>query len=67
MNKEYSIVNRLELASELANEQVVDKFFPRSPFEIEENDGIRYTEEAQDVFNEFYDKYEKIILSCEVE
>lgn len=59
-------INKLELASELASiklEQVYTKFI--KIYEDEEADELTYTEEAQDIFNEYYDAYISLIESCE--
>lgn len=55
-------INAVELASELA-EMDLEKHFEYSSILIyhEEDDGITYTEEAQDVFNDLYDKYYSLI------
>lgn len=60
-------INILELASELAHERLVfyaaslteEKYKKEFPNEIQkcENGDCVYTEEAQDVFNEYYDSY----------
>jgi hypothetical protein len=67
-------VNVIELASNLASKKLYDfaenlteteyKFeFPRG-IEIETEEEIRYTEEAQDLFNKFYDEYLTEIENC---
>lgn len=51
-------INRLEVASELASYELEENW--RDTIKIYEDDqaGITvYTEEAQDIFNELYDKY----------
>jgi hypothetical protein len=55
-------INAVELASELA-EMYLEKHFEYSSILIyeEEDEGITYTEEAQDVFNDLYDKYYSLI------
>jgi hypothetical protein len=55
-------INLVELASELA-EMELEKHFEYSSILIyeEENEGVKYTEEAQDIFNNLYDKYYSLI------
>lgn len=48
--------NLLELASELADRRLRATFYGDVDVE-EENGDIRYTEKAQDYFNELYDEY----------
>ena len=60
-------INILEVASELAHEKLIKysddltEYDYRNEFpngvEVEEYDIITYTEEAQEVFNQFYDEY----------
>jgi len=52
-------INILEVASELANIQVHEKFNNDNSkiYENETDDVTVYTEEAQDAFNEWYDYY----------
>ena len=53
-------INILELASELAHIELVNNF--RGSVYESETDGITtYTDEAQDVFNDLYDKYYSLI------
>lgn len=59
-------INKIELASELASlklEQAYKNFI--QIYEDEEADELTYTEEAQDIFNEYYDAYISLIESCE--
>jgi hypothetical protein len=55
-------INIIELASELA-EMELEKHFEYSSTLIyeEEDEGTKYTEEAQDVFDDLYDKYYSFI------
>lgn len=57
------IINILELASELAQ---ADLELHMSYGAMYKDDGseMTYTDEAQDEFNELYDKYYTIIESC---
>ena len=52
--------NFIELVSELANQVTVAEFGETESL-IEENDEIRYTEEAQDFFNDKYDEVETLL------
>lgn len=53
--------NLLELASELADKKLRETFDGDVDVE-EENGDIRYTEEAQDYFNELYDEYYEFLI-----
>lgn len=60
-------INKLELASELAERRVYEHFKYSTPEAMYENpyDGITsYTEEAQGIFNEWYEYYLDIIEEC---
>jgi hypothetical protein len=58
-------VNVLELASELAHRELVRDWSESIKiYEDEEADITVYTEEAQDLFNEYYDRYTDLILTC---
>jgi hypothetical protein len=55
-------INILELASELADHEVQEHFkYSSIPVYDEDEDCIVYTDEAQDIFDELYDKYYAII------
>jgi hypothetical protein len=56
-------INILELASELAHADLILHMHYGSVYKDGE-DSTTYTEEAQDEFNELYDKYYSIIESC---
>lgn len=59
-------INVLELASELAHRELVRDW--SESIKIYEDEGANitvYTEEAQDLFNEYYDQYTDLILTCE--
>lgn len=62
MNSDYITINKLELASELAHQRLEllheDKI---QIFEDKDADELSYTEEAQDIFNEYYDYYLDVI------
>jgi hypothetical protein len=58
-------INKLELASELANTKLEKEYSDSIQIYVEEEDGITtYTEEAQDIFNLYYDEYLSLIESC---
>jgi hypothetical protein len=56
-------INKLELASELANEATRVEMFSKGliahedEMYVENESGTTYTEEAQDIFNDYYDCY----------
>jgi len=56
-------INKLELASELAHYMLVQEWEdrPENIFVEDDNGDTRYNEEAQDIFNHYYDKFEIII------
>ena len=59
-------INKIELASELAHQKLVANWSESiSIYEDEEASITVYTEEAQDIFNEYYDNYLTLIESCE--
>ena len=59
-------INKLELASELASLKLEHEWKESIQiYENEEADELTYTEEAQDIFNEYYDAYISLIESCE--
>lgn len=51
------LVNIVELASELAEEELNEKFGDIMLYEDDGEDGTRYTEKAQPLFDSIYDKY----------
>jgi len=70
--KEIIKINKLELASELAHHKLKNEWSEsghnglkniQKLYREEEDDTIRYTDEAQDVFNEYYDEYLTLIES----
>ena len=55
-------INIVELASELADHEVQEHFkYSSIPVYDEDEYEIRYSDEAQEVFDELYDKYYAII------
>jgi hypothetical protein len=68
MTNEHITINKLELASELAHEKLVENWSESIKiFEGDEDDDIcNYTSIAQDIFNEYYDNYLELIESTKV-
>jgi hypothetical protein len=63
--QELITINKLELASELANMKLEKEWLDRIQIYVDEEEGITtYTEEAQDIFNDYYDEYLSLIESC---
>lgn len=62
-NEHEIMINKLELASELAQEKLV-RLHDMEIQIFDDDDAITYTEEAQDIFNEYYDQYLTLIESC---
>ena len=57
-------VNILELASELAHEKLVDNWSESIKiFEDDQATVTNYTDQAQDIFNDYYDHYFELIKS----
>lgn len=56
-------INIVELASELASLDLYDNWHDSMKIYIEDEDSLVYTDEAQDIFNDLYDKYYSIIES----
>lgn len=54
-------INIVELASELASQELHDNWKDSIFIYKEEGDEVRYTDEAQDIFNDLYEKYYSII------
>jgi len=58
-------INKLELASELAHKELEENWSDSIQIWEDENAAITvYTEEAQDIFNDYYDKYLTLIENC---
>ena len=62
------LVNQIELASELANRAMIDELMGNGKINEEDevyitesNGDTRYTDEAQDVFNRWYDYFYDVI------
>jgi hypothetical protein len=56
-------LNILELASELAYEKLLNHYNDNTSliYEYDESGDSYYTDEAQDLFNEYYDEYYEMI------
>ena len=63
MGEERVIVNKIELGSELAHKMLVKEWDDRSESIYEDDTaGVTvYTENAQDIFNDYYDMFLTII------
>ena len=60
-------INLIELSSDLAEEMVKIKFnYKENDIYIEEDEEITYTEQAQEVFNEWYDYYYDFLIKREI-
>jgi len=60
-------INILEVASQLAHEMVCAKFEDDdNAIHVEDANGIYYTEQAQDIFNEWYDHYYNFLKRLEL-
>ena len=58
-------INKIELASELASMKLEREWRDSIKIYVDEEEGITtYTEEAQDLFNDYYDDYLSLIESC---
>ena len=64
-NEHDVLINVVELASELAHNQLEKDYSDLITIykETDEPDTY-YTEEAQDIFNDLYDRYYDLVLSC---
>ena len=64
MNEKIEI-NKLELASELAHLKLVDNWSDLITIYEDDTAGItNYTDDAQDIFNIYYDDYLNLIETC---
>ena len=56
-------INKLELATELAHYMLVQEWEdrPENIYVEDDNGDTRYNEDAQDIFNDYYDRFEIII------
>lgn len=63
-------INALEVASDLAHldlQEFWNEFYPTQSYMIEEDGTTRYTEEAQDIFNDKYDFYFTLLTNASIE
>jgi len=74
LNNSMVLINIVELASELAENQTMIEMFDNDSLDEEEeeqmyvihSDGTTsFTEDAQDIFNPLYDYYYNLILKCQ--
>ena len=71
MNNEYEItINKIELASELADERLSDMIedmkYEYDEIYEESEEEMRYTDKGQNEFNELYDHYLNLIETCKI-
>lgn len=59
-------INIVELASELAAKELQDNWQDSILIFDENDEEIKYTDEAQDIFNDLYDKYYSLIESTKI-
>ena len=60
-------INLIELSSELAEEMVKIKFnYKENDIYVEEDEEVKYTEQAQEIFNEWYDYYYDFLIEREI-
>lgn len=60
-------INKLELASELAQNKLEDLWSNSIQIcKFDKNDDISYTDEAQDYFNEYHDEYLTMLDSYKI-
>jgi hypothetical protein len=59
-------INIVELASELASFELEENWGDTIVLWEEDEDEIRYTEVAQDVFNDLYEKYYSLIENYKI-
>jgi hypothetical protein len=65
MNLEKITINALELACELATEKLINEWQESIQiYTTDADDSEIFTDEAQDIFNEYYDEFILIIQSC---
>lgn len=58
-------INKIELASELAHQKLLNNWEQSIQIYVDETDSVTtYTDEAQDIFNEYYDEYLDLIEQC---
>jgi hypothetical protein len=61
------LINKLELASELAHKKLVENWSDNIQIYEDKYAGItNYTDKSQDIFNELYDEYLQLIDSLTI-
>jgi hypothetical protein len=61
-------INKLELASELSHQKLIDNWSESVKiYEDDESESLQYSEEAQNLFNGYYDEYLELIDDCKSE
>jgi type II secretory pathway component PulL len=66
MNAHEMTINVVELASELASAHLERVHYNRIQIWETSGEGDKYTEEAQDIFNDLYDNYYSLIQSTKI-
>ena len=59
-----TLVNEVELATYLAQEDVEQFYDFGLMYDTSDKDMLKYSKEGQEIFDELYDKYYNIILNC---
>jgi hypothetical protein len=62
-------INIVELACELASHELEETYGDKIVIlqnDEDEEGGTKYTDEAQDIFNDLYDKYYTFIDNCKI-
>ena len=60
-------INLIELSSDLAEEMVKIKFnYKENDIYVEEDEEVKYTEQAQEIFKEWYDYYYDFLIEREI-
>jgi len=59
-------INIVELASELASHELEETYGDKIVILQNEEDVTKYTDEAQGIFNDLYDKYYTFIDNCKI-
>lgn len=60
-------INKLELAAELAHNKLEDLWKDSIQIcKFDKNDEISYTDDAQDIFNGYYDEYVSLLESYKI-
>jgi hypothetical protein len=60
-------INKIELASELAHQKLLNNWEQSIQIYVDETDSVTtYTEEAQEIFDEYYCEYLGLIEQCQI-